>query len=121
VGALARAGTTDGAVARQPAARPLPVRPALVRVRVRGGSQSARAALIGLRVRAEDDRKGPGVSEPGHIRPEIKWEVDSFIQLRSQLHKAQAELEMTFTARMAMQKLSPGEDAMVQEALYRAD
>ena len=59
--------------------------------------------------------------EDTHIRPEIKWEVDSFTEMRQQLCGALMQLEVTLSVRMARQQLSPAERAMVDEALERAD
>jgi hypothetical protein len=60
-------------------------------------------------------------AEPSHIRPEIAWEVDSFTEMRRQLRGALMQLEVTLSVRMARQQLSPAEDAMISEALNRAD
>jgi hypothetical protein len=55
------------------------------------------------------------------IRREIKDEVDSFLDLRQQIRNAEAGLRALFRKRMACQKLTSGEAAMVSEALDRTE
>lgn len=59
--------------------------------------------------------------EPSHIRPEIKREVDSYLDLRTQIRSAEKQLRALFTARMAREGLTATELAMVAEAIERTE
>ena len=55
------------------------------------------------------------------IRPEIRYEVDSYLSLRSQMRAAEQQLRTNFAARMSREGLTASEYAMVDEALSRTD
>lgn len=61
------------------------------------------------------------VTLPTHIRPEIKFEVQSYLELRAQMRAATDQLRALFAARMAREGLTPAEYQIVSEALERRE
>jgi hypothetical protein len=61
------------------------------------------------------------LTQPLHIRPEIKFEVQSYLDLRAQMRAAEDQLRISFAARMSREGLTPAEYAMIDEALERKD
>jgi hypothetical protein len=60
-------------------------------------------------------------ADVSHIRPEVRREVEDFLDLRGKVHELEVSLRASFARRLAVEGLTVSEMAMVTEALERGE